>query len=276
MWPNKQGREMKLQLGLNPGVSNAVYHADRTYLSSTVLKTILKDIREYKKYYIDGEEKPAPKNQGALDEGSLAHSMILEPHLVESDYAFYKGAFKRGSEYEKFVGEVAKGKPVISTVQAERIKRLIRTYETHPAAPGLIRNSEVEFTICAELAGVPVKVRLDSTQIHNGIISDVKTTGYSGEHDSFKQTLKDLEYDLSAALYTMVAEQHFGRPFDFYFIVLSKRDVTCNVYKTSKETMANGKRKVLEALDKYKRCKASGIWTDETVQVEPNHEILEV
>jgi len=267
----------KLKLGLNPGVSNKCYHADRNFLSSTVLKTILKDIREYKKYYIDGEEKPAPKNQNALDDGSLAHSMILEPHLVESDYAFYQGAFKRGSEYEKFVAEVAKGRPIISSVQKERVTNLIKQYEAHPCAPSFLVDAHVEFTICAELCGVPVKVRFDATQLERGIISDVKTTGYSGEHDSFKQTLKDLEYDLSAALYTMVAEQHFGKPFDFYFIVLSKRDVSCNVYKTSAETMNTGKRKVLEALDKYKRCKASGIWlNDNTETAEPSTEILEV
>lgn len=252
---------MKLQIGVNPGVSNQAYHQDREYLSSSVLKTILHDIAEYKKYYIDGVPKPEPKNRNALDEGSLCHSLILEPHLTHKEFAFFEGPMKRGPAYDAFV-KTAGARPIISTVQKDRVDKLVGAYKRRSAATALLADAQVEYTICAVLNGVPVKVRFDAAQVEKGIISDVKTTGYSGEITSFKQTINDLEYDLSAALYTMVAEQHFGKAFDFYFIVLSKQDFSCNVYKTSQQTLAKGRRKVLDALDKYKKCKESGIWLD--------------
>lgn len=250
-----------LKLGVNEQVSNADYHADRHYLSSSVLKLLLKDPAEYERQYLLGGARPVMGNQGALDEGSLAHTRILEPHLMSTDYNYYPGAIKRGAEFEKWKATLQNPQlPAISKPQKDRSDRMIEAYKRLPAATALIENAQTEYTICAELAGVPVKVRLDATQLEKGIISDVKTTGHGSDLHSFLQTCKDFDYYLSGALYSMVAEQHFGRPFDFYFIVLSKRDYTCDVYRIGEEKMAAAKQKVYAALQLYKKCKESGIW----------------
>lgn len=268
----------KLKLGVNKNINNAEYHADRDYLSSSVLKEILKDPALYEAHYLKGEEKVKPSNQNALDEGSYAHSLILEPHLVANDYQFYQGYFKRGREFEAFKAEADPRKPILSLTQKEKIDSLHKAHVAHFFSPSLIEGAEVEHTLCVELAGVPVKVRFDALQVEQGRGADVKTTGYTGDVESFKQTVKDLQYDLSAALYTMAAEQVYGRPFDFYFIVLSKLARDCNVYKTSQETLNAGKRKVIEALNLYKQCKASGVWKkeNEPEKITGQNEILEV
>ena len=69
-----------------------------------------------------------------------------------------------------------------------------------------------------------------------------------------------------------------NKPFKFYFIVLSKKDITCDVYLTSKETMNNGKRLVFEALKKYVKAKQTGIWKDDVKPelINENYEILEI
>lgn len=254
---------MSLKPGINENVSNKDYHANHEYLSSSVLKTILKSLSDYKRFYIDGEVKPQPANTAALEEGSLCHSMILEPHLVATDYAVYEGLFKRGEAWENFKANAPKGAVVLSMPQLKRVTELTRIYKSRLEAVKLVEGSLVEHTLCSELNGVPVKIRCDGIKPEEGYILDVKTTGYGSDLESFKQTMDNLSYQLSAALYCMVAQQHYERPFDFYFIVLSKRDKTCDVYKMSKETMNAGKLMVLQAIAKYKKAKQTGNWTDE-------------
>ena len=83
-------------------VPNEVYHADCEYVSSSVLKTILKNIGDYKTQYIDGEKK-AFGNLDALNFGSYLHALILEPHLVEKEFQIFEGMSKEGSEWDSFV-----------------------------------------------------------------------------------------------------------------------------------------------------------------------------
>jgi PDDEXK-like domain of unknown function (DUF3799) len=269
----------KLKIGLN-NVSNAEYHADTDYLSSSVLKTILKSLEDYKDQYIDGNKKVF-SNRGALDVGSLVHSLILEPELVSDSYNFFEGFRKQGEAFDNFVSSIPVNKkdlPIISTPQLGEANQLVAAYRNSKSAIRLMKNVKTEFTVCAELSDVKVKTRFDAVDLEAGLILDVKTTGYSGDHESFKQTMKDLNYPLSGALYCEVASKHFGKPFKFIYIVLSKRDKTCNVYYTSEQTHNEGLRQVYQALNKYKIAKSTNNWTEPKsfAKIESNDLILEV
>jgi hypothetical protein len=82
-----------------------------------------------------------------------------------------------------------------------------------------------------------------------------------------------------------MAEQYYGKKFDFYFIVISKSDKECHVYKTSENTMNEGRNMVKVACEKYLKAIQSNIWVEENLTasedeakmiVESNYEILEV
>lgn len=253
-----------LQHGLN-NCSNAEYHSDRRYLSSSVLKTILKSLNDYKLQYIDGITKTFG-NKSALDVGSLVHSLILEPELVESSYNFFPGFRKQGQQYDTWLSELAPDRatlPIISMPQKKQANDLLQAYKSNTTAVELMKSVVCEHTICSTLFGVDVKVRFDAIDVEAGHILDVKTTGYSADIDSFKQTMKDLNYPLSGALYCAVAEQFYGKPFTFIYIVLSKQDpITCRVYKTSEATAAIGLRQVQTACQKYLTAKATNCWTE--------------
>lgn len=255
------------------------YHADRKYKSSSVLKVILKSLADYKAQYIDGNPKEF-SNRTALDEGSLAHSYILEPHLTNSEFNFFNGFRKVGPEFDAFMAgltpEEAK-RPVISMPQKVRTLNLVAAYKTNAVAVELLSGGEAEQSIFGTLLDMPIKVRFDYINVDKGYIADVKTTGYGGDIDSFKQTIEGFSYQLSAALYCMMAEQYYGKPFEFYFVVLSKKDLSANVYITSEATMETGKRMVKEACTKYKNALKSGIWEDAApVKVQLSDEVLEV
>lgn len=260
----------KLADGVITGVSNADYHADRTYLSSSVIKLIYKDIAAYKAQYIDGIAAPNNFNQTALDDGTLAHMLILEPELVATEVAVYPGLFKRGKEYDSFVEETkakaasqSRNCPlIVSQPQWLRAQDLLAAYRKHPVAPKLVEPALKEHTICADVLGVPCKMRADAIDVEAGIISDVKTTSWASGRDIFCQTIDQLSYQLSAALYCMIAEVFYKKPFTFYFIVLSKKDQGCSVYKTSAITRASGAAMITTALNKLKKARETGIWEE--------------
>jgi hypothetical protein len=270
---------MKLELGIIRDLPNKDYHGDREYLSSSGLKLLLKDPKEFhKKYILNQDER---KESNAFDEGSYAHSLILEPHKIEEEYRFFPGFSKRGKEWDEFK-ESHKGFYILSKAQKVRTEDLVQGYHNNEVAKTLMIGTDKELTCLVEIDGVKIKVRADAIHLDAGYIVDVKTTGFSAEHGSFKMTIKQFGYDLSAALYSMAFSKHLNKPFDFYFLVLSKQDGACEVFKTSRETMENGMAQVREAIRLYKKYTENG-WNfdDKSITSQPEaldvkYEILEV
>lgn len=265
---------MKLKHGINE-CTNTEYHGDKNYLSSSSLKTILKSTEKFYKEHILGERKPLEGPY--LDEGTLTHSLILEPDTIERDFAFFEGIRKQGKEWEEFK-EQNQDKLVMSKPQKMRCDAYYKAYKERTEATKLIQGGFPEHTICSDINGVNIKVRCDYINIDKGYIVDVKTTAFPAQVDSFKLTMDQYEYDLSAALYLKIVEQYYNKPFQFYFVVLGKKDLTCEIYKLSESTRENGNRKIFEAVSKYKKCLKSNNWSDtlkKEIYLGP-YEVLEV
>jgi hypothetical protein len=250
-------------------VSNADYHADRTHLSSSALKLILSDPGKFYKRYILNEVE-VEKTSEALLFGTVAHLYTLEPHLVSTSVTTYPGAVRRGKAFEEFAAS-HEGKIILGKSDSEKLDVLMEAYNAHPVAKSLVH--EVEHTITGTLSGVYLKARCDSINVEKGYIMDIKTTRFSSDPESFKQTAIDLYYDLSAALYCEIASQVYGKPFDFYFVVMSKCDLDCRVFKSSKEFLAGGKFRLQEALDSYKLRMNSGDWELKSEEPEVQEEV---
>jgi hypothetical protein len=266
---------MSLKIGLN-NVTNEQYHSDTNFLSSSDLKLILKDPEQFYKEKILGEKERV--ESAAFEDGTFIHSLILEPNAVKDEYAFYPGLVKRGAEFEKFKADNV-GKKIISLPQKTRCELLFNSYNKLEAAKSLINGGESEFSIVQEILDVGIKVRCDYIN-QGGYIVDVKTSGYPVDLESFKLTVDQYRYDLSAALYCMAAEKYFNRKFDFYFIALSKKDLNCEVFKLSEMSRRKGDALILEALDLYKECKKTGLWKKkDNPLIKPtltDYEVLEI
>lgn len=252
--------------------TNAEYHQNKTHLTSSSLKLLLKSPAEF----YDQWANNAPKEEkDVFQEGSLTHSLALEPHLVPVQYAFYPGLRRVGAAFEQFRDENP-GKAVLTTAQKLRAESYVRAMHKNETALSLLVGGEAELSLTSTIAGVDVKCRADYINWDKSYIVDIKTSGWPAEVDVFRQVLNDYKYDLSAALYCQIAEQRYGKSFDFYFIVISKVDKVCNVFKLSAATRALGAAQVMTALSRYKKCKESGLWLDEVPATEYNLEIEEV
>lgn len=238
--------------------TNAEYHSNRTHLSSSNLKMILKDIAQFKREWIDGIVEPE-LDRSYLVEGTLTHSLILEPKTV-SKYAIYPGLRKAGKEWEAFKLAHAH-RPIVSAVQMQRAEKLYRAFTAMSVATSLIQNGLAEHTMLGSIMGVGLKSRADYI-VPGQYIVDVKTTSLPSGADFFAETIRQYEYDLSAALYTELANQVYGGVHDFYWMVLSKDDGQCHIYKAG-QSLATGRLLMNSALARYKKCLASGIWEPE-------------
>lgn len=243
------------------------YHRTRTHLTSSMLKLLLKNPAEFEKVWVHGVKDNEDKE--VFQEGSLVHSLILEPHLVPVEYAFFPGLRRAGKEFEYFKRDNP-GKRLMTEAQRVRSENYTQAFRQCSEAVKLIQGGAAEFTLEGEIAGVPCKARFDYINNDQSYLVDVKTSGYPTGKEIFKDTIASFRYDLSAALYLMLAEKAYGRRFDWYFIVISKPDKHCTVYKLSEATRRAGEAFVYQALEKYKRCKASGIWVDNGVPVRDN------
>lgn len=267
----------KLKKGINEKISNADYHADKRYLSSSSLKSVLKDPEQFYKEHVlqEGERKHIP----AFDEGTYAHSLILEPETIEEEFAFYPGMRKAGAEWEEFA-MANKDKIVLSKPQKMRVESWVRSFHKRPEAVSLVKGGIPEHTIAGEYLDCPIKVRADYINLDKGYIADVKTSSYDTDVDTFKFVINQFSYQLSAALYCKMFEEYYETSFDFYFIVLGKKNLRCEVFRASRDTMAEGLLMVQKAISTYHKCKKTGIWKSEVASYQvddsSDYEILEV
>lgn len=254
---------IELKDGVNLYVENQDYHADLTYISSSGLKMVLKTPQAYYNRYILKIPEEI-QNKDNLNFGTLAHLMILEPHFFDAAYVEWAGLRKSGKLFKEFKAHYP-DKIILNTFELDKLKSLKEAYENHEGAVELITGCEFEFTICSEIDGIKVKARADAINVLGGFICDVKTTSYASDSDTFSDTIQKYEYDLSAALYCKIAEQIYGKPFDFYYIILSKSDLKCNIYKASPIEMSVGGIKVAQAINKLKYYLQNGFKLDNLI-----------
>lgn len=266
---------MKLSLGLNQ-VSNEAYHADKEFLSSSDLKLILDDPAKFYDEKVLGNRGPQEESP-ALAEGSLTHSLILEPHLVANEYAIFPGLRKAGPDWEDFKLKYA-DKTIVSAPQKQRCLKNLESFRRSKPAVELITGGYAEQSICALIQDIKIKTRCDYINLEKNYIVDVKTSSFPvAPKESFLFTIDRYKYDLSAALYCQVAENYYGRPFTFYFVAIAKPKSLlelgeCVVYRVSKETREKGNHMVSQALHTYKKCWDTGLWAKPVAEFKDNIE----
>ena len=248
---------MKLEIGINK-CSNADYHADKEYLSSSNYKLLLTDLPKFHKERILGIKEP-DIDRPYFVEGSYVHTLILEPEMVEVEYAVYEGPRRQGKEWEAFK-KANPTKQALTKVQQLKCMQYFSSYEKFKLNVNPIRNGISEQTICGVYQGIPTKVRFDYINIEGGYIVDVKTSGKPVDYANFSETVDQYNYDLSAALYLDLAEKHYGKRFEFYFMAISKREPDCQLYRLSEERRIEGQKSLQKAAEIYKYCLLNDKW----------------
>lgn len=266
----------RLQLGINEDFTNAEYHADTSFISSSGLKLLLDDPEQFYTDVIMGQKEPMSGNH--LDIGSCVHTLLLEPHMLEKEFAIAHDCFqKRGKAWATFVeANEGNGKTLMSASMYEQAVVFAASVKARPEALEKLKGGRSELSICAMINDVPVKMRADYI-VPRQFINDIKTTSEPGGASYFRETIKQWDYDLSAALYKLIADQHYNANHDWYWTVISKEERVTDLYKASEKTLQKGLQDVYKALEIYKQCMTSGIWKSaEKPEAPQNYVVQEI
>lgn len=253
-----------LKEGFNEDISNADYHSDREYVSSSGLKLILEDPRAFEEKYVLGEEGFSAS--ASMDYGSYVHARILEPHLIDSEFAVYPGAMRRGKEWEQFQDE-NEGKILLTNNQKNRADAAVELFNASKVwcngklvdVKSFFQGGWAEQTLCGKLGGLKIKVRFDYRKEFStfGSINDIKTTGFPiDKREDMEEVCRKWGYALSAALYVDLVSKYTGKPHNFYFCFIGSNKV--KLVRASEKMLNHGRQQYKKAISILKRARKTG------------------
>ena len=255
----------KLLYGQNPQISNKDYHGDRKFISSSGLKLLLDDEQAFIDKYIHG--KYTAEENAAFSVGTYIHTMILEPHLLDVETAVFPGDRRAKQAYADFViGN--EGRTVITQSEFDMAKAIEKNYKKMELASKMINKGASEQTFCADIMGVPCKVRWDSIGKTYGI--DVKTTSFPITAESIEETIHRYDYALSAAFYMAVTRMCGVNLKDFFFLFANKKNHDTILVKATDRLLRIGEAQFKSALLKY-----NALIQDNKLDLDPKIEIIE-
>lgn len=259
-------------------MSNEEYHSSPA-ISKSALDEFAKSPLHYWDRYIN-PDKPTRKPTEAMLIGSALHTLVLEPHKFEAEYAVYPEFDKRtklGKEEFIVWQHDNEGKIHISKEAYTDCQRMVDAIGKHPVARTLLDGSgKAETSIFWRYhKNLPIDCRCRPDYITpSGIIVDLKTSLTASEN-GFKWKAYDMRYHVQAAFYGQGFKAAFGAfPEDFMFVAVEKTaPYLVSVQRATKEFIAEGHMEMEENLRGIAQCRVSGVYpgynNDEVIELKP-------
>jgi exodeoxyribonuclease VIII len=154
--------------------------------------------------------------------GSLVHSLVLEPHKTNSEFAVmpsYDGRTKEGKALKEAFEESSTGKLLIKAEEYATAEKM--ALNVNSIAGGILRGGVAESSYFADDDGVLIKCRPDYYIEEHGLVIDIKTTADISEF-GIRKSITNYNYSWSAAWYLRVL-QMLGLPAKkFVFVFVEK------------------------------------------------------
>lgn len=242
--------------GLYPGIVFSDYlKLDALNISS------LAEIADSPRSFRYWRDNPKPVTDAMLI-GRAAHTMTLEPHRMQVEYALWTGGARRGSAWEEFrFGAEAQGKTVLTEGQFDDVKQIAAAIQSDPITSRYCRPGEAaELSIVATDPDTGTLLRGRADYHRDGILLDIKTTRCTNEHEFFNDSSRRM-YHARLAWYAWLLELNGAAPHTVK--ILAAQNVppfdvwVCNV---GSNDLAAGRVTCCEWLEEYASCVRSGQW----------------
>lgn len=237
-----------------------VYYADKTHVTCSMLKHLLKSPAHLRSYL----DNP-PKSTPAMVFGSAFHCFTLEPDKFNDRFYILDTNLRPEKEKgmtskinktwksEELDHAKAQDKEIITMDELSKIESMCDSLFSHEYVVDIVKQCKREQAItwpnnrmhCLDIIQCKGKLDLQSFDF----IADIKTTAEFGGIDKFKYDCKKYHYDMQAAFYCD------GLGLDqFKFIVIGKEyPHSVGIFDVSPEFLESGRRKYLYALDLYEK-----------------------
>jgi hypothetical protein len=246
-------------MACRPDIPNDAYHADRSCVSVSGLKEILRSPAHYQAY-MDGTGR---KETPAMFLGTAVHMRLLEPERFGETYAVAPTPDKRTREFKEFALANAQ-KTILTPEQMAACDSIAQSVGLHASAKTLLRGGHAECTVIwqDQETGIWQKIRPDCLCLNfeAGICLDVKKTT-DASMPVFARRCVEYGYDLQAAVYLEGLRIAFKQDFDFVFLAVEESaPFGCALYGAPERMLGRGRRRYRQAMGLLKACRESGQW----------------
>lgn len=246
-------------LGLTAGVSETVYHGDRSSLSQSGAKLLLPPSVPAKFRYLM-DNPPKPKRQ--FDFGHAAHKFVLGEG--EEIVPVYADDWRTKAAQEQRDGAHAEGKIPLLISEVERAMEMAQAVKAHPVASKVFTNGRPEMSMCAEDkdTGVVLRGRADWLG-HSGDLGEYKTS-VTANPAELQRLFHKFGYHIQAAWYRSLAiALGLSDNPRFQFVVQEKTPpYLVAVIEYDDEALAEGRRLMRTAISLYAECARTNTWPD--------------
>ena len=217
------------------------------------------------KAYLDGGNEP--KNKSALMMGSLVHTAVLEPRLLNEQFAVLPNVDRRTSSGKQIMEDfnaIHGTKLHVKSTEMEQALAIRDSVRSHPAAAKLLSDGQAEVTaVWTAPNGVRCKGRIDWLPKVKGNakhrLVDLKTTTDASRN--FSKSIASYDYHLQAAFYLDAYRTLTGKDADFVFIAVEKDPpYAVGVYNLDLLALDYGRERYMDSLFAYNECMKSGKW----------------
>jgi hypothetical protein len=246
-------------------ISNAAYHSDRTAVSCSQLKVLLRSPAHFKKSLLTSFGSTLGQ-----DIGTAVHTAVLEPTLFANSVSVWRGGVQKGIIWEKFK-ESNPNKIIFRPHDYDHVLRMrdaIFNYTLPNCMDStlgeLLGAGESEKTIfwTDKETGILCKVRIDNL-LAPTIIFDVKTCGDCRPAEFMKNQAFKLNYDLQAAIYHSGVLAYTGKSLPFCFITVeddAPHGVWLHETGPGSQFFENGMKKFRYALRTLAKARQTDVW----------------
>lgn len=266
------------------------YHADRTAVNSSSLKTIRKSSHAFRRNFIEGRSKePSP----AMEFGTLAHLAILEgdsfraKYIVMPEFTGYtkdgrlssQSAEARDKKSAWEAEQELEGRLVVTQEELDKLFFMIDSVLNNQEASKLLKNglTEVSGYYADPETGIVCRIRPDFISFDLNAMVDVKTVAKADIDWFRKNRVEDYEFNyyFQMSMYDEGTSIISGKSVDYpiWILICNEEPFETIVVPMEQPYREIGGKEYHDALRKLKKCIETKAWDKQPSlqQMHPSH-----
>lgn len=254
--------------------SNEAYHSDKSAISSSGIKVLLKRTpAHFKHNWMMSDSVDEEKE--SLRFGSLCHLALLEPakfrsrYVISPDFGDMRSKTNRAlrDDWLKDQGDSL----IVTDKDYQRITGIIESILAHPKAAKALEGGSPEISgyFRDPVTGMKCRIRPDIYHFDKRVLIDFKTTRDAGKA-SFSRDIAEYMYDVSLAFYHDGIRAITGEEplFDTLLAVEKEPPYAVSFLNVKPGTIERGRAWYQHGLSALKECLEKGMW--------PGHQRTEI
>ena len=258
-------------MGITAGIPFAEY-LKLPGLSASALKHLMRSPLNYK-WHLDHPTEPT----AAMALGTAAHTAILEPAKLKTDYVLWDGGTRRGKAWDEYKALNA-SKTILTVDEFADVKGMHQAVRSFAPAMRYLEAGQAETTMQWSMDGRAFRGRVDwipAMVDGRAVLVDLKTTR-DARPFKFGGDAYRLGYHIQAALYCDGYAALTGELPRFVIIAVeSKAPFEPAVFSLPDEVIERGREEYQRLVEVLTECEASGVWPpacqDELLLTLPNY-----